>query len=341
MAPPPTDPRHGTHDPTTRTPPRHPGSVRRTTTMDTCYPDGPAGPLLLVGHGRDLVTRESHTPSVAGSATVEARVEFGKGPTVTSLHTSPAVDVTALIGRLASSGFRNAIDTETAAAPGTLVYLLLDEIPAATLVGGYSIMDAVRRGDVQPQETGKRRPPGPPLQFPDLCAGWQTGGVIMTNIASKGSVPHVTGPEAPDVEDPTDPWSWHGAPSLAPDTMRRRRRIDVIPTPQGTIGIDAFYRDSHMAPGGYESVIHEYTVSAEVDPADDRILSCRSVPQVLPWIECPQAADSATRLAGTHLAGLRRHVRAELVGPSTCTHLNDTLRALEDAPQLIALLPRS
>jgi Protein of unknown function (DUF2889) len=162
----------------------------------------------------------------------------------------------------------------------------------------------------------------------------------MTDIQSKGAVPHVTGPEAPDVEDPTDPWSWHVTPSLAPDTMRRRRRIDVAPTPRGTFDIDAFYRDSHTAPDGYESVIHEYTVSAEVDPVDARILSCRSVPQVLPWLECPQAAASATRLAGTPLAGLRRHVRAELVGPSTCTHLNDTLRGLEDTPHLIELLAR-
>jgi hypothetical protein len=37
-------------------------------------------------------------------------------------------------------------------------------------------------------------------------------------------------------------------------------------------------------------------------------------------------------------AGLRKRVREQLVGPSTCTHLNDTLRALEDVPELAALL---
>jgi hypothetical protein len=36
---------------------------------------------------------------------------------------------------------------------------------------------------------------------------------------------------------------------------------------------------------------------------------------------------------------LRPQVRAELVGPTTCTHLNDTLRGIEDVPALAALLP--
>ena len=31
-------------------------------------------------------------------------------------------------------------------------------------------------------------------------------------------------------------------------------------------------------------------------------------------------------------------VRAELVGPSTCTHLNSTMRSLADVPALLGLL---
>jgi hypothetical protein len=335
----PTDPRHGTHEPTTTTPSRLPRSVRRTTTMDACYPEGPGGRLVLKGRGRDLITDSNGAPSVAAAVTVQVGVEFRQGPTVMSIATTPHLDVQVLVGRLASSGFRAAIDADTPAVPGTLTYLLLDEVPATTLVGGYSIMRAVRRGDLTLPDAGRRRPPGPPLQFPDLCAGWQTGGVIMTNIETQGAVPHVTGPKAPAIEDPTDPWSWHDSPPLAADTMRRRRRIDVTTTQAGTIDIDAFYRDSHMTPDGYETVIHEYTVNAAVNPTDNRIISCGSVPRVLPWIECPQAAGTAGRLAGTTLAGLRHHVRAELVGPATCTHLNDTLRALEDTPHLVALLP--
>jgi hypothetical protein len=37
-------------------------------------------------------------------------------------------------------------------------------------------------------------------------------------------------------------------------------------------------------------------------------------------------------------AGLRRRVREEFLGIGTCTHLNDTLRALADVGPLIAVL---
>jgi hypothetical protein len=46
---------------------------------------------------------------------------------------------------------------------------------------------------------------------------------------------------------------------------------------------------------------------------------------------------SAGRLAGNPVAGLRQHVRDTFLGTSTCTHLNDTLRSLEDIPALLEL----
>jgi len=57
---------------------------------------------------------------------------------------------------------------------------------------------------------------------------------------------------------------------------------------------------------------------------------------VLPWVECPGALASATRLSGMPVAELRDHVRREFRGTSTCTHLNDTLRSLGDVNVLIA-----
>ena len=38
--------------------------------------------------------------------------------------------------------------------------------------------------------------------------------------------------------------------------------------------------------------------------------------------------------------GLRPDVRARFVGPSTCTHLNDVLRGLEDIEWLVRELER-
>jgi hypothetical protein len=50
----------------------------------------------------------------------------------------------------------------------------------------------------------------------------------------------------------------------------------------------------------------------------------------LPYPECPASGGSAARLVGSSIDGLRRHVRQDFTGTSTCTHLNDTFRALED-----------
>jgi hypothetical protein len=110
--------------------------------------------------------------------------------------------------------------------------------------------------------------------------------------------------------------------------------MDVRPGER--ITVDVLFRDSYVRPDGLETVIHEYTVAAEIDPAAATILSCVATPRVLPWTECPAAAASAGRLAGVPVAGLRQHVRRTFGGTSTCTHLNDTLRSLED---VAALLP--
>ncbi len=332
------DPRHGTHAPTTGVVGRRPGSIRRTSTTDAIHPEGPGGPLVLEGRARDLLTPAKGDPRVLGEARVRVRIIFNQGPAVAAIESTPEVEgLQALVGRVPSTGFRAVIDSDTAGRHGSLVYLLLDEIPASTLVAGYAVGHAASRGQVDQPRLSTRKPPGPALQIPDLCAGWQVGGVIMTHMGEHGSAPLVTGPEAPSVEDPEDGWAWHQAPPPGADGMRRRRRVDVVRGDDGLIDVDAFFRDSHHAPDGLETVVHEYTVTATVEPNQMRVADCQATPTVLPWLECPQAAASASRLAGMPVVNLRRQVRAELVGPTTCTHLNDTLRGLEDVAELVAL----
>jgi len=61
----------------------------------------------------------------------------------------------------------------------------------------------------------------------------------------------------------------------------------------------------------------------------------------VPWPECPAAVASAARLAGAPAEGLRGWVRDMFVGTTTCTHLNDTLRSLEDVAYLAGLVSGS
>ncbi len=333
------DPRHGTHAPTTGSPARRSGSVRRTTTVDARRPAGMAAGLSLFGAGRDLVTHADGTARVVARAATEVEVRYTAGPVVHAIRTDPPVEgVEALIGRVASTGFRAVIDEAVDATPGSILYLLLDETPASVLVSGYAIGHAASRGELDVQELARVRPPGPPLQIPDLCAGFRVGGVIQTNIENEGRAPLVTGPLATPTADPDDELSWHETTELGANDMRRARRHDLWRDEDGTLRVDAFFRDSHMASDGVETIVHEYTVEAVIDEERGVVLACEATPRVLPWFECPEAAASAGRLAGMTLRGLRPRVRAELIGPTTCTHLNDTLRELEDVLALAPLL---
>jgi DUF2889 family protein len=104
--------------------------------------------------------------------------------------------------------------------------------------------------------------------------------------------------------------------------------------------IDAMFRDTHADAHGREQVIHEYGLQARADPVSLRILAITAEPRVLPYQECPTVAQSAERLIGESLTGLRCRVAVEFSGVSTCTHLNDMLRSLGDIPYLLELLRR-
>jgi Protein of unknown function (DUF2889) len=246
------------------------------------------------------------------------------------IHTDPPEPALEnVVGVAASSGFRQAVE---AAVPNgrtahSLRFQLLDDVPTALLVSGY----AMGAGGATVH------PGGPRIQHPDLCAGWATGGTILVEMEDTGFPPVVTGPEAPSLDRADDPLAWHPCPPLPPHGMRRRRRLDVSLV-DDQILVDCFFRDSHMSPEGLETVVHEYTVTATADPVTMRFNSCEAAIGALPWVECPAAAASARRLEGAPAEGLRGWVRDTFVGPTTCTHLNDTLRSLEDLPELARAL---
>jgi hypothetical protein len=154
----------------------------------------------------------------------------------------------------------------------------------------------------------------------------------------------VIGPVAPTLDAyDNDPLAWHRMERMTTHSTRRRRRIDVWRDPQaragdGTVAVEEFFRDSLVDGDGVETVVHEYLVSAELEPGSLTFLSCGADIGVLPWVECPAAAASAERLTGTTPHDLRDRVRQTFVGTSTCTHLNDTLRALAAVPYLVSIM---
>jgi hypothetical protein len=321
------------HAPARTTPARRPDSVRRTTSVDILRPEGLDGPVHLIGSARDLQTAPDGRTSVLRKASSATVVDYVHGALVTEVVTDPPLPATAqLVGARAASGFRTRLDQalpdeRAARAP---VFLLLDDIPVTTLISGHVL--GAERGPAHYRDIPGRAPEVM-MGKADLCAGWREGGTIMVQLRTTGTSPAVTGPEAPDIAE-DDPLGWHPMPHLPPSAMRRRRRLDVLAAGDEVI-LDAMFRDTYVTPEGIETIIHEYDVAASVDRETRRILALECTPRVLPWGECPVAAASGSRLVGEDLGRVRSLVRGEFSGISTCTHLNDALRSLEDAAALM------
>jgi hypothetical protein len=321
----------------TATPARAPGSVRRTSSLDSGRPDGAGGPLVIDARARDLITAVDGT-TTAHHAAIRLTVDEASREIV-SVQAEPKLPgLGKLAGRPSGAGFRRAL-AELLPDEGrqrSLTHLLLDDLPGASLVSGYALL---RSGQIARSRSG-----GAEIArgMADLCAGWAADGSMLQVTRATGLVPTPYGPPAPTIEDPDDALSWHAMAPLGPHAMRRRRRLDVGPADAvGRHAVDVHFRDSHSGDGDGdgETVVHEYTATASVDAASLRLVALTPKAQVLPWQECPGALVSASRLVGTTLDDLATTVRRELVGVTSCTHLNDTFRSLADLTALLPLVP--
>ena len=298
----PLDPRHGTHDPTTATPPRVPGSVRRTTSVDMLRPSGIDGDLVLVGIGRDLHTAPDGTPTVLDAGSFEAVVDYADAQRVREIRSTPAIiGIDRLTGRSASTGFRAALNevVEGQDMVGRPVYQLLDDLPVAVLISGFSPQRQMAAEgtwpDVAASTLQRRKPEGLDLiQQADLCAGWRADGTIIQGLA-EGLPPVVTGPDVPSLAS-DDPWAWHDLPASS-----RRTRCDAgggsTSSPRadgGPLVVDAMFRDSHVDDEGTETIVHEYTVHVRVDPQDFRVIAAQATPRCSPGSSVPKPPRAPT-----------------------------------------------
>lgn len=284
-----------------------------------------------MARGRDLVTGVDGGVTVVDQAGIELVVNSSIEGRILELNVEPVIPgIESLVGASAYSGFRRAVGEllPDEWSSGSVGFQMLDDVSTAMMLSGRVLRSA---------GLGLGRPvkPGRP-SMTDRCAGWIDGGVAVTAYTEMGP-PLFDTPPSPPVEPRDDPTGWHDHPESEPHSTRRRRRLDVW-RDGDVVRLECFFRDSHFDADGSEGVVHEYTVQATVDPVSFEVLSCEADYGPLPFPECPAATGSTGRLVGTSLGGLRRRVLKEMVGPSTCTHLNDQLRSFEDVPALIARL---
>lgn len=295
-------------------PPLTDGRRRRTSTIDT-HPDGTRGKLV------DLRARDASAESAA-----EVRVTAHLTDHVIDDIRSDNADLDALLGCRVGAGFRakmtQLLPEEVRRA--TLLHLLLDDWVGAALVSGYAAQHASIVDGVE-----AKMPLGVADRMAGICAGFAPDASLIAYTRRHDVIPTGRGPVAPGLH------GLHDVDPLRERGMRRFRRLDVWPVSAESVGFDAHFRDSHMDDELVETIVHEYTVVGTVDASTRTITAVDAEVRVLPWRECPAAIGSAPRIQGMALTELRDRIRGEFVGTSTCTHLNDTLRALADLDALI------
>lgn len=321
--------RCGPRDPSRHTPRREAGSIRRTSSIDTRWPDGLEHDMVVECRARDLLTATDGTARVVDEVRFSLELDAVSRAVRRWSSDTHAAELAVLDGLSVGSGFRDRLAERApgVVGSGSALHLLLDDLPGASLVSGYALLRAGILGPTDPDAFGERA---------GICAGWVRDGAMMRAIREHHTIPTPDGPPAPVLHAGDDPLSWHDLPALQPVATRRARRVDVRPgAGRATCAVDALLRDSHVGDRP-ETVLHEYRVSATTDGGSIAAIAAR--PNVLPWVECPGAVASAQRVVGTPVGDLRLRVRAELKGASTCTHLNDTLRHLADVEALSTVL---
>jgi hypothetical protein len=318
---------------------RRPASIRRTSTIDTNWPEGVGKPMRMRGHARDLLTPvDDAKGQVLAEDTMDILAAVGRQ--IASITTSRRNDeVQALVGSRGGGHLRKEITrvVPDEQARGTALHLLLDDFSGASLVAGWAWsqwnkdwMERLRsQGGVSAADRNR--------QMEGICAGFRPGSSAL-RVDGTSDPTIQSNAIVPPLPNPADPQSWHDLPEQEGVGMRRARRIDVW-LDDGLVHIDVGFQDSANSPtGGDRIAIHEYHVTATADPQSFVLLSLNVDPRVLPYRECPAASPNATRMVGAELAGFRLGVLQTLPGTLGCTHLNDVLRSMADVPQLTTRL---
>jgi hypothetical protein len=301
-------------------------SVVRATALDV-VPERPmALAAVVTGHAVDTISGQP-----APIRELELRAVLDDEARLISLDGSVELPGD-LVGRVVGRGFRASLQPLLDGGPtGRLLRRLLWDLPIVAQVAGQTALldhDAAR-ADMQLSRRGT-----------DQCSGWRADGQMMQQIdANAGVLVMPLGPTRD--RSIAEPWLTASAP-LPPMATRRSRVIEIGPLGTGVaaLPVRVTFRDSYADPDGVQRALHEWVVTTELrrSTGEARFGEFATDAGRLPWVECPVAGMSATRLNGHAPADIERVVGQDFAGISTCTHLNDTLRTLAELPDLVASL---
>ena len=313
-------------------------SVRRTSSIDTTWPDGLGRTMRMHGRARDIYTSAPGGPPRL-LAEEEVRILASAAREILEIQGGRQdADLQALVGQKGGGNLRGVLASllPDELAAGSPLNLLLDDVSGASLVAPWAWSRwtpdwQARLVAAAPAGERRRRMEG-------ICSGFQPGASSLAEDGAVGSADQSSAP-VPPLQRPDDPAGWHALDGQEGVGMRRARRIDVW-LEDDLVCMDVGFQDSATNPaGGPDRIaVHEYQVRATADIERFILRSVVAEPRVLPYRECPGASPNVARLIGTRLSDLRLAVPRELPGVIGCTHLNDVLRSLSDVPQLVSAL---
>jgi hypothetical protein len=318
---------------------RRPHSVRRTSTLVTTWPDGRGALRRMHGRARDILTRGAEDDiEVLAAGEFEARVDDAR--VIRAIESRPpSPQMPALVGARGGGHLRAVLrevvplERDT----GSPLYLILDDISGASLVGAWVMLRWLEPAQMQALREQFERGEGAfGRSMENVCIGFATGSTAL----DRNGTPHPEQNCCPVVSlaNPADPSGWHEYDEPEEMSMCRARRIDVW-LEDDRVCAEAYFQDSGSQPDGSRVAVHEYVVNATAERDTGVLLSLRAEPRILPYRECPSAPDNIGRLIGVPIGELREQVIERLPGNLGCTHLNDVLRSLAEVPALVAQLP--
>ena len=311
---------------------RRPGSVRRTTSIDSTWPDGPTGPWAMAGHARDLLTQaDGGAPRVLDTAAY--RLDVSPSRQILQIATDPPQPwADELVGIRAGSDSRRMIATILGDLAGTPLYQILDDFAGASLVARWIWSQWLDDWATYAQDADRQKTHGRAGNMVNICTGFAEGSSALLPGRLHDAAAENAAAVGP-LENPADPAGWHAMPIQTGPAMRRGRRIDLW-RDRDLLIVDAAFQDSGTTPAAGRKGVHEYRVYAEINAATGVLASLQVLPLILPFAECPGAAVKAARMVGQKVQDFRGAVLDTLPETLGCTHLNDVLRALADVPRL-------
>jgi hypothetical protein len=319
-------------------PPRRPGSIRRTMSIDVDWPTNVVSPSRFRGRARDILTPlDGSAPIVLAEDAITGGLEQRAIAFVEGERETAAL--AQLAGERAGSNLRAALDRLLHAEKvgGSPLYLLLDDLAGASLVcmWGWSrwnreYLDAMRKDNAAFHIS----------QMEGVCIGFRPGSTALTVDIREGSgAPNSA--KVPSLVNPEDPAGWHELPSGEDGPHFRRARLVDIWREGDVIHVWALFQDSSSSPEDrtMREAIHEYRISATADAQTGALLTLEATPGTLPHAECPAAMANIGLLLDTPMDELRDVVLEKLKRTAGCTHLNDMIRSLAEVPILAEKLP--